>query len=73
MPGCSFGVLSMGHGWPGWLALLLFMAVAAFLFGRAVDWRSRGRDRRDSLAILKKRLAAGEITPEEFDRLQRYL
>lgn len=73
MPGCSFGAWGMGHGWPGVLAVLLTLIAAAFIFVRLFESRRRNRDRRDSMAILRKRLAAGEITLPEFERLQRYL
>lgn len=71
MHGCAFSVLGMG-GWPGWLFMAAVVVGLAFLFSRL--WRQQGNfDRRDSVEILKRRLAAGEITSEEFERLMKYL
>lgn len=75
MHGCGWNYLS-GGGMAGWP--LFFLAVALTFFALVHFTRTRrrntgGRDRRDSLEILKRRLASGEITIEEFETLKRYL
>ena len=54
-------------------ALVIIVGVAAYAAARLLDSRGSKRDRRDSLDILKCRLASGEITVEEFETLKRYL
>ncbi len=57
------------------LAMLFLAAVvfiSYFIFQR---FRQKGRnaDKRDSLEILKKRLATGEITLDEFNTIKQVL
>jgi putative membrane protein len=60
----------MGAGWwvlmaAGWIVLWAFViwALAAVL-------RTRGHDERSPREVLDRRLAAGEITVEEYERLR---
>jgi uncharacterized membrane protein len=74
MPGCSFAMPAGWGGWPGIpVGLILLAAIAYILFFRSGDAKRRNADREDSLAILQRRLAAGEITLEEFLNLKRHL
>ena len=57
---------------PGILVLAVILIAAYFLFVRKDGGGARD-DRRDSLEILKRRLASGEISVEEFDTLRKYL
>jgi putative membrane protein len=69
-----------GAGMAGWLwivnALVTIVfwggliALGVWLFGRVTGERVRGDSAEE---ILKRRLAAGEITPEEFERLRKTL
>ncbi len=69
-----FGAFPWGIGF-----ILVVMLIAALVYagirtlcGRK-DMRNHVNDRNDSLEILKKRLARGEISIEEFERLKEYL
>lgn len=67
-----------GHPWGlGTIIFLLVLGLMAYAVIRAVfgrkDPRNHFTDRNDSLEILKTRLAKGEITIEEFERLKGYL
>ena len=73
MFGCSFSVLL---GWPGWwgmFAAALVVAVAICLLMNHGKTKRRKADSDDSISILKRRLAAGEITADEFNMLKQYL
>lgn len=56
-------------GWIFWI-----VAIAAVLLG---GWgrsgRSRGREHETSHDVLRRRLATGEITPEEYDQTKALL
>ncbi|MDR1611570.1 MAG: SHOCT domain-containing protein [Planctomycetota bacterium] len=73
MLGCSFAALGGWHGWLGMLAglALLLGAICGLLY--LAEARRKHGDRKDSLGILRRRLASGEITAEEFANLRRYL
>lgn len=73
MLGCSFSMLTGWNGWPGLLACLFLMPVAVYICIRLGNARRRNTDRKDSLAILQRRLASGEISTEEFANLKQYL
>lgn len=67
-----------GHPWGlGTIIFLLLLGLMGFAIIRAVsgrkDTRNHVNDRNDSLEILKIRLARGEISIEEFERLKSYL
>lgn len=73
MDGCSFSGLFGWHGWPGAVFLLLLVAGGAYGMAWLIGIGKRQADRRDSLELLKRRLAAGEISLEEFKTLRQYL
>lgn len=67
-----------GHPWGfGTIIFLLILGLLVYAVIRAVggrkDTRNHISDRNDSLEILKIRLAKGEISIEEFERLKDYL
>ena len=68
-----FGHLPGGfHG----VGLIIFLALAVFLiyrYCRKTRAPHSSLDRRDSLEILKIRLASGDISPEEYDKLKSVL
>jgi putative membrane protein len=74
MHGCSFG---RALGWGGWwiegILCLLAVGAALYLLTRLLGSKSVNRDRRDSLEILKLRLAKGEISLEEYTTLKNVL
>lgn len=64
-----------GPGAFGWMGGLLMWIFPAALIGLVV-WLATGRQRRDddgALAILKRRLANGEITEDEYRRMKEIL
>lgn len=71
--------MGQGMGWHGGIGLLsglLLVVLLAWLAARGFGPRRTGghvADRRDSLEILKSRLARGEITLAEFDTLKKVL
>lgn len=74
MRGCYFG---HAFGWGGWwMEIGLLILVAALVVYVAIGLINRKKcnfDRRDSLEILKRRLASGEITLEEYEKIKSVL
>jgi putative membrane protein len=82
-----FGALaSAGHTWPwwdgyGWPWALLWLVFAVLFWGGLIAllvWavRSASAPRRGpdtAMQVLKRRLASGEITQEEYERIRRLL
>lgn len=60
-----------GMGWGMWFWLLI-LAGAGYLFYATTAPRTHGR-RQDPLEIARTRLARGEITQEEFERIKETL
>jgi len=78
MWGCGYlPFMSFGGGMLGMIASLMFIALLTYLavklFRSLTSTDSRTADRRDSLEILKIRLAKGEISTEEFNTLRNVL
>ena len=61
-----------GMGWGMWFWLLVIIGLG-YLFYTTTIPRARGRRREDPLEIARMRLARGEITPEEFEKLRETL
>lgn len=58
-------------GW-GFIQLILIILLITFLFGSLTVVKTKQSHRKDqSIKILNERLARGEITEEEYDRLKR--
>ncbi|MDQ0200352.1 SHOCT domain-containing protein [Neobacillus ginsengisoli] len=64
------------HGYP-WFGFLFFILVIGFIIFRVVTFRKYGGRRCGSFdeaeAILRKRLAGGEINEEEYQKLKEAL
>jgi putative membrane protein len=84
--GMGMGSCGGGFGWMGLgmlfnfllgLGLLALVVVAVIVAVRWLvptsDGSPRGRSRDDALEIVRTRYARGEISRDEFDRLQREL
>ena len=77
MRGCFYGN-TFGYGWGGgwWieviLTVLVIVGIACLVF-RIFSHQKNNFDRRDSLDILKRRLASGEISLDEFEKLKKVL
>lgn len=71
-----FGFGGFPYGF-GNIFFLIILGFVAYIVIRAINGRKNTRnnlsDRNDSLEILKVRLARGEISSEEFERLKGYL
>ena len=68
----------VGHHWGfGVIIFLLIFGLLTYIAIRLVSGQKESRnhinDRNDSLEILKIRLAKGDISIEEFERLKGYL
>ena len=65
------------NGWTmgidGWLWMGAWMLVLVVAVVLLVWAPRRGRDRDDPIDVLRSRLARGEITPEEFERVRGLL
>ena len=72
----AFGGMGFGGGF-GMLAGLLLLLLLVYLAVKVVGSRGatsvHAADRRDSLEILKTRLAKGEINVDEFNTLKNVL
>jgi uncharacterized membrane protein len=71
--GCSFEKFLGMNGWVEIVFCLAATALAVYLGWRIYRIKKGSFDRRDSLAILQRRLAAGEIKVEEFNLLKKML
>ena len=76
----GIGKFFWGFGpWGGLLSLLFLIFIIYLMFSIVRNFfpntrrTSSASDRRDSFKILKNRLAKGEITEEEYQRLQEVL
>ena len=62
-------------GWGRGMTHLMFMIVvvslAAVFISRVIPQRKSNMDSSDSLSILKRRLASGEISLEEYEKLKK--
>ena len=60
-------------GWGRGMTHLMFMIVvvslAAIFISRVMPQRKNNMDSTDSLSILKRRLASGEISLEEYEKM----
>ena len=62
-------------GWSNGMTHLMFMilivSLAAVFISRIIPQQKKNMDSTDSLSILKRRLASGEITLEEYETLKK--
>lgn len=73
--GWDFPMAGWGLPFGGWLTLVLFVLATVLVIWLLVTVLSR-RDHRpgdEAEAILRARLARGEITPEEYEQTRRIL
>ncbi|WP_374290826.1 SHOCT domain-containing protein [Desulfovibrio desulfuricans] len=50
--------------------MILIVSLAAVFISRIIPQQKNNMDSADSLSILKKRLASGEISLEEYEKLK---
>lgn len=77
-PFSSWSFMHGGFGPGGWFVGLLVLLAVLWLIrrvfglgGGCCHQRNARADRDDALRLLDRRLAAGSITPEEYERLRR--
>jgi uncharacterized membrane protein len=67
------GVGLMGFGLFAWLLLFVLVGVVVWLVVRTLGQRSPTRTSSEAEEILRRRLAAGEIDGDEYERLLEIL
>ena len=71
MYGCDIGsVMGWGNGMTHLMFMILIVSLAAVFISRIIQQKKNNIDSVDSLSILKKRLASGEISLEEYEKLK---
>ena len=66
----EYGMMGFGMGF-GFLFMLLFLGLIIWLIVTLINFaESSKKDNSDSLAILKKRYASGEITKKQFEKMK---
>ena len=69
----GYGMMGFGAGF-GFIFMLLFWGLIIWLIVTLVNYsQSNKKDDLDSLTILKKRYAKGEITGKEFESMKKKL
>jgi putative membrane protein len=72
MYGCDIGsVMGWGRGMTHLMFMILIISLAAVFISRIMPQQKNNMDSTDSLSILKRRLASGEITLEEYEKLKK--
>lgn len=72
MYGCDIGsVMGWGNGMTHLIFMILIISLAIACISRIFPLQRKNMDYTDSMAILKRRLAAGEITLEEYEKLKK--
>lgn len=71
MYGCDIGsVMGWGSGMTNLIFMIIILCLAFAFIGRMFPQQKKNMDYTDSMSILKKRLASGEITLEEYEKLK---
>lgn len=63
--------MGWGNGMTHLIFMVLIVSLAAVFISRMIPQQKNNRDSTDSLSILKNRLASGEITLEEYEKLKK--
>jgi len=73
--GMGWWMVFMGVFWVLFWGSLIFLAIAAITRsgGGSVSARGRDSDEVSAMEIARRRLARGEITPEQFQEIRRHL
>ena len=72
MYGCGIGsIMGWGSGMTQLMFMILIVSLAAVFISRMLPQQKRNMDSTDSLSILKRRLASGEISLEEYEKLKK--
>ena len=74
MYGCDIGsVMGWGSGMTHLVFMILVVSLAAVFISRMMPQQKKNMDSADSLSILKRRLASGEISLEEYEKLKKVI
>ncbi len=68
----GYGMMGFGMGF-GFLFMLLFWGVLIWLVVTLINASQSGEKEEDSLSILKKRYASGEITKRQYEKMKKEL
>ena len=72
MYGCGIeNIMGWGNGMTHLIFMILVVSLAAVFISRMLPQQKRNMDSTDSLSILKRRLASGEISLEEYEKLKK--
>ena len=72
MYGCDIGsVMGWGSGMTHLIFMIVVVSMAAVFISRILPQQKNNMDSADSLSILKRRLASGEISLEEYEKLKK--
>ena len=63
--------MGWGNGMTHLIFMILVVSLAAVFISRIIPQQKKNMDSTDSLSILKSRLASGEITLEEYEKLKK--
>ena len=63
--------MGWGNGMTHLIFMILVVSLAAVFISRMIPQQKKNMDSKDSLSILKSRLASGEITLEEYEKLKK--
>ena len=66
----GYGMMGFGMGF-GFIFMLLFWGLIIWLIVTLINASQSNKNGLDSLTILKKRYASGEITKKEFESMKR--
>ncbi len=69
----SFGMGGYGMMGFGFLFMLLFWGVLIWLVITLINASQSGKKEEDSLSILKKKYASGEITKKQYEEMKKEL
>ena len=68
----GYGMMGFGMGF-GFIFMLLFWGLIIWLIVTLINASQSNKNESDSLAILKKRYAFGEITKKQYEEMKREL
>ena len=72
MYGCGIeNIMGWGNGMTQLIFMILVVSLAAVFISRILPQQKKNMDSTDSLSILKRRLASGEISLEEYEKLKK--
>ncbi len=68
----GYGMMGFGMGF-GFLFMLLFWGLIIWLVVTLINTGQSNKDESDSLTILKRRYASGEITKKQYEKMKKEL